>query len=300
MQPLSRLTPDAARALAGVIFDLDDTVLDHGALTEAAYGALFRLRETGLALIACTGRPAGWGEVIQRQWPIDATLAENGAIALVREEAGPIAGPRPGPASSAGAGRVVRLDALDRDARRASRAELVALADDMVRRFPAAALADDNDQRVTDVTIDIGEHRQVPPEDVAQIRAELRERGVRTLLSSVHLHLTRDPSDKATGVVRLLSTRFGEDPTRARHRYAFVGDSGNDGVAFAAFAWTFGVANVRAHLGKLSVPPRFVASHPMGRGFAEIARQIVELRKNAPEPSSPSALRSAPHLSQVS
>lgn len=286
MQPLSQLTPDAARALAGVIFDLDDTVLDHGALTEAAYGALFRLRETGLALIACTGRPCGWGEVIQRQWPIDATLAENGAIALVRDEAGPVAGKGSGlaPPGGAGAGRVVRLDTLDRDARRASRAELIALADDTVRRFPAAALADDNDQRVTDVTIDIGEHRQVPPEDVQRMRAELRERGVRTLLSSVHLHLTRDPADKATGAVRLLSTRFGEDPTRARYRYAFVGDSSNDGAAFAAFALTFGVANVRAHLGRLSVPPRFVASQPMGRGFAEIAHRIVELRKNAPEP----------------
>ncbi|HTN86534.1 MAG TPA: HAD hydrolase family protein [Sorangium sp.] len=282
MKPLSLLTADAASALAGVIFDLDDTVLDHGALTEAAYSALFRLRETGLALIACTGRPAGWGEVIQRQWPIDATIAENGAVALVREQAEPLAAPRGGVAPSAG--RIVALDGLDRGARQARRAELTALADDVVRRFPAAALADDNDQRVTDVTIDIGEHRRVPPEDVQRMRAELRERGVRTLLSSVHLHLTRDPSDKATGVVRLLSARFGEDPTRARYRYAFVGDSGNDGVAFAAFALTFGVANVRAHLGKLSVPPRFVASLPMGRGFAEIAHRVAELRKNVPAP----------------
>ncbi|WP_437622798.1 HAD hydrolase family protein [Sorangium sp. So ce1151] len=282
MKPLSLLTADAASALAGVIFDLDDTVLDHGALTEAAYGALFRLRETGLALIACTGRPAGWGEVIQRQWPVDATIAENGAVALVREQAEPLADPRGVVAPSAG--RIAALDGLDRGARQARRAELIALADDMVRRFPAAALADDNDQRVTDVTIDIGEHRRVPPEDVQRMRAELRDRGVRTLLSSVHLHLTRDPSDKATGVVRLLSTRFGEDPTRARYRYAFVGDSGNDGVAFAAFTLTFGVANVRAHLGKLSVPPRFVASLPMGRGFAEIAHRVAELRKNAPAP----------------
>ncbi|WP_437326884.1 HAD family hydrolase [Sorangium sp. So ce381] len=284
MKPLSLVPPDAARALAGVIFDLDDTVLDHGALTEAAYAALFRLRETGLALIACTGRPAGWGEVLQRQWPIDATIVENGAVALVREQESEVSGHREGHAQRAGASRVVTLDDLDREARRARRAELVGLANDIVRRFPAAALADDNDQRVTDVTIDIGEHRHVPPEDVQKMRAELRERGVRTLLSSVHLHLTRDPSDKATGIVRLLAARFGEDPTRARHRYAFVGDSGNDGVAFAAFVLTFGVANVRAHLGKLSVPPQFVASLPMGRGFGEIAQKIAELRKNAPEP----------------
>jgi HAD superfamily hydrolase (TIGR01484 family) len=269
MKPLSLLAAADVRPIAGVVFDLDDTVLDHGALTETAYGALFRLREAGLALVACTGRPAGWGEVIQRQWPIDATVVENGAIALVRE--------------APGAGRVIAVDALEREERRARRAELLAVAADIVSRFPTATLADDNDQRVTDVTIDIGEHRHVPGDQVGRMRAELRERGVRTLLSSVHLHLTRETSDKATGVVHLLSTRFGHDPTQVRHRYAFVGDSGNDGAAFAAFTLTCGVANVRAHLGKLSIPPRFVASSPMGHGFAEIARRIVKLRKDATE-----------------
>lgn len=262
MRPLSELSGDAACALVGVVFDLDDTLLDHGALTEAAYGALFRLREAGLRLVACTGRPAGWGEVIQRQWPVDATVVENGAIALV------------------GQGRALRV--LPEEARRAARgggrAELLALAADLVQRFPAAALADDNDARWTDVTLDIGEHRHVPAEEVRAMRALAHARGIRTLLSSVHLHLTREVDDKATGAVRLLQEQFGEDPTRALGRHAFVGDSGNDGAAFAAFSLTFGVANVRAHLGRLSVPPRFVSPSPMGRGFAEIAARLVALR----------------------
>jgi hydroxymethylpyrimidine pyrophosphatase-like HAD family hydrolase len=118
------------------------------------------------------------------------------------------------------------------------------------------------------------------------MRAHARVRGVRTLQSSVHLHLTREVDDKASGVLRLLVERFGEDPTRARARYAFIGDSANDGAAFAAFLVTFGVANVRAHLGKLSVPPRFVARSPMGRGFAEIARTLVALRTAPSETAS--------------
>jgi hypothetical protein len=243
-----------------VVFDLDDTLLDHGALSEAAYGALFRLREAGLRLFACTGRPAGWGEVIQRQWPVDATVVENGAVALVGE------------------GRA--LDGAARTARaaRGRRAELLELAEELTRRFPATALADDNDARWTDVTLDIGEHRSVPAEQVQEMRALAHARGVRTLQSSVHLHLTREVDDKATGAVRLLVERFGEDPTRALARHAFVGDSANDGAAFAAFTLTFGVANVRGHLGRLSVPPRFVSPSPMGRGFAEIAARLVALR----------------------
>lgn len=266
MRPLAELPAEPVRRLDGVIFDLDDTILDHGALGEAAYRALFRLREAGLLLIACTGRPAGWGEVIQRQWPIDATVVENGAIALVRSMDEPGA-------------KVVTLDALDAGARRARRAELLALAEALVRRWPAAALADDNGARVTDVTLDIGEHRRVPPEQVQEMRAAAQREGVRTLQSSVHLHLTREVDDKATGVLQLLVRRFGQDPTAARTRFAFIGDSANDGAAFAAFALTFGVANVRLHIGRISVPPAFVAASPMGQGFAEIAQRLVELRR---------------------
>lgn len=266
MLPLDALTTAEARRLAGVVFDLDDTLLDHGSLGEEAYRALFRLRDAGLLLVACTGRPAGWGEVIQRQWPVDATVVENGATAFVREIV-PHAG-----------ARVVAVDALDRAARRARRAGLLELAAELVARFPKTALADDNDARVTDVTLDIGEHRSVPAEEVRAMRAVARERGVRTTASSVHLHLTLESDDKASGSVRLLVERFGEDATAARRRFAYVGDSGNDAAPFAAFSLSIGVANVASHLRSLTVPPRYVAASPMGRGFAEIAARLVMLR----------------------
>ena len=262
MQPLARLEAESARRLRGVIFDLDDTLLDHGVLGEAAYSALFRLRESGLRLVACTGRPAGWGEVIQRQWPLDAAVVENGAVALVTD----------------GAGRIVVEDPLEPAARRARRDGLHALAAELVARFPEAALADDNEARRSDVTIDIGEHRRVSSVAIAEMRRLAAIRGVRTVASSVHLHLTLEPEDKASGTIRLLVRRFGEDATRAMARYAFIGDSGNDAAAFAAFKLTFGVANVRNHLQSLSVPPRYIVDAPMGAGFAAFARRIAELR----------------------
>jgi hypothetical protein len=264
MEPLSRLTAAAARDLRGVIFDLDDTLLDHGALSEAAYAALFRLRASGLRLVACTGRPAGWGEVIQRQWPIDATVVENGAIALVPEE---------------GSRRILALDPLDPEARRARRGALLELATTLVARFPEAALADDNDARRTDVTIDIGEHRRVAPGAIAAMARIAAAHGVRSVASSVHLHLTMEPEDKASGTIRLLVGRFGEDATAARARYAFIGDSGNDAAPFAAFKLTVGVANVRGPARRLSVPPRFVTDEAMGAGFAAFAARVTELRR---------------------
>ena len=64
MKHISSLGSEEARSLRGLLFDLDDTVLSHGLLTEAAYGALWRLRAAGLELAAVTGRPSGWGDVL--------------------------------------------------------------------------------------------------------------------------------------------------------------------------------------------------------------------------------------------
>jgi hydroxymethylpyrimidine pyrophosphatase-like HAD family hydrolase len=269
VRPLSQLGTDEARRLEGVVFDLDDTLLDHGELGETAYGALFRLREAGLRLIACTGRPAGWGDVLARQWPVDAVVVENGAVAFVVEPSSPGAGRR-----------VVVVDPLPPAERRARRAMLLGLAGEIVERFPATGLADDNDARRTDVTLDVGEHRKVGAPEIQAIVAMARSRGVRTQVSSIHLHLTLETDDKASGTVRLLVERFGEDATGARGRYAFVGDSANDAAAFAAFSVTFGVENVRDHLRGLTVPPRYLGPFPMGRGFAAIAARLGEIRRS--------------------
>lgn len=258
MRPLSALTAADAAPLAGVVFDLDDTLLDHGRLTEAAYGSLFRMREAGLRLIGATGRPYGWVSVLARQWPVDAMIAENGAAAVVTAPDGATRALLP--------------------ARGGDRAELLALAEMLIDRFPSARITEDNGARVADVTIDIGEARRVPAPDVRAMCEIARAAGVATITSSVHLHLSREAPDKAAGVVRLLCEAFGEDATAALRRHAFIGDSGNDATAFAAFGLTFGVANVRASAPGISLLPRFVAPSPMGRGFVEIAAALIAAR----------------------
>src|SRR3954451_24044750 len=78
MQPLARLPRAEALGLRGVLFDLDDTLLDHGKLGEAAYSALFRLREAGLELYVVTGRPVTWVRLLARLFPVNGGIAENG------------------------------------------------------------------------------------------------------------------------------------------------------------------------------------------------------------------------------
>lgn len=261
MRPIASLDRETARALRGVLFDLDDTLLSHGELTRAAYDALWDLRDAGLRLVAVTGRPSGWGEVLARQWPIDGAVTENGAVHVVREGRG-----------------VARRERCDEKERRSRRIRLAQLVERVREVVPEARLADDVDARRSDITWDIGERVRLPEDRVALIRAEAHLAGARTTQSSVHLHATFDVDDKASGAVELLRVAFGEDAGVALARHAFVGDSANDAACFAAFRVTVGVANVREHVARMSVPPRWVASRPMGEGFAEIARALLALR----------------------
>jgi len=267
VRPLAELDRDEARRITGLLFDLDDTVLTHGVLGRAAYGALWDLHEAGLRLVAVTGRPSGWAEVIVRQWPIDGAVTENGAVFVVRD----------------GRGVAVIHDGTPEEVA-ARRARLDALVARVREAMPGVTLADDVRARRSDVAWDIGERATLPDEEVAALERLVVASGARTTRSSVHLHASFERDDKASGAIRFLRERFGEDPGRALGRWAFAGDSANDAACFAAFRTTFGVANVRDFVhgpsgrARIAVPPRWVAAAERGEGFAEIARCLLAAR----------------------
>ncbi|MBV9946584.1 MAG: HAD-IIB family hydrolase [Myxococcales bacterium] len=267
MRPLSAFTDVEAKRLRGILFDLDDTLLSHGLLTQGAYDALWALRASGLALVAVTGRPSGWGEVIARQWPISGAVTENGAVQVLRE----------------GATVSVR-DACEGAERALRQARLGLLVEEVRRRVPEAHLSDDVRARRSDVTWDIGERETLPAEGITAIVRAIEAAGARHTRSSVHLHATFDVDDKASGAVAFCVRELGEEQGSAVSRFAFIGDSANDASCFAAFRTTFGVSNVRASLARLRVAPRYVASRAMGDGFAEIAAEIVA-RRRSPGPA---------------
>jgi len=261
VRPIAALTREEARRLRGVLFDLDDTVLSHGVLGRGAYDALWRLREAGLGLAAVTGRPAGWGELLARQWPIDCAITENGAVVLERDAHGV----------------VVRRERCSPEERRERSVRLGSIVDAARIGVPEARLTDDAALRVSDVTWDVGEHERLPEDRIAALLAVIHDAGARTSRSSVHVHATFETDDKASGAVRWLVGR-GVDAGAALATWAFVGDSPNDAACFAAFRTTFGVANVARWVPHMTLPPRWVAPSAMGEGFAEIVRRLVELR----------------------
>jgi HAD superfamily hydrolase (TIGR01484 family) len=264
MKPLRSLDAAVARRLEGIVFDLDGTLLTEGALTLEAYDALFAMRRAGLALAVCTGRPAAWGELLARQWPVDVAITENGAIAYRARKGAP-----------------EKLDRLGPEERRDRRGALAVIVEQLRERFDDVPLADDNYWRLSDFTFDIGESHEVSAARAAELRSAAEGLGARVYESSIHLHVTLDGDDKASGTLHALASTRKEDPSAALGRWAFVGDSGNDEACFAAFKVSFAVRNVEPYLGRLSVVPRYVSDGAAGAGFAEIGRRLCELRTGA-------------------
>jgi HAD superfamily hydrolase (TIGR01484 family) len=258
MKAITALDAAEARRLDGLLFDLDDTFLSEGKLSEAAYSSLFRLQESGLLLLSVTGRPLSWGKLLARQWPLAGAICENGAVAAYTD-----------------AGRVELTDSVVPTVRGRLRAKLAEVVSEIRAEFPALESATDADERLTDYTFDIGEYQTVPLDVVRSVGKFAEQRGARTFVSSVHLHVSFDSHDKASGAVAFLRTRFGYDPTALRSRFAYIGDSENDAPCFAAFGTTIGVKNLR---GRPTVLPRFITTKPHGEGFAEAARAIIAAR----------------------
>lgn len=259
MKPIAQLDESVARALAGVVFDIDDTVTREGRLEKVAFDAMWRLREAGLHLIAATGRPLGVADVVAQHWPVDAAVGENGAGWVWRDSAG----------------RLREGYFADEATRARERILLTRIVDAARLQMPALKLSRDSRQRRCDVAWDIGEEEHESEETIASLLQLIHSEGAKSSVSSVHAHAFTTECDKARGAARAVRDALGRDMTSEMERWLFVGDSGNDAAAFAAFPNSCGVSNVKEHLERLLVRPAYVSSADRGRGFAEIVDVLL-------------------------
>jgi hypothetical protein len=264
MKPLVDLPAASCRALRAVLTDIDDTLTENGRLPAAAYAALERLAQAGIAVIPVTGRPAGWCDLIARQWPVAGVVGENGALAFRYDDA---------------ARRMTRRYAVPAGDFRAARARLDALGAEILARVPGAAIAADQFGRLADLAIDFAEDVPRLGEDAVAAIVRLAEAaGATAKVSSIHVNIWFGGWDKLTMARRVLGEWLGLDDAAQRAHCLFVGDSPNDAPMFGHFPLSVGVANVADFAGRLAFAPAYVTRAPGGAGFAELAAAILAAR----------------------
>jgi HAD superfamily hydrolase (TIGR01484 family) len=262
LRPLAELDAASCRALIGVAFDIDDTVTRAGRLELAAFRAMHELAESGLRLVAVTGRPLGWVDVVAVHWPVDAAVGENGAGWVWRDGAMP------------------REGYFETEEERRAYPDLFERVRSRVARgLPHVRQAIDQRARRCDLAFDVGETVRLPAADIERLVGLIEAEGARSAVSSVHAHAIPGDWDKARGIERAVRDALGLDIAAERERWLFIGDSGNDAAAFEYFPLSVGVSNVRDYVARLPAPPRFITGADRGEGFAEMTAHLLEARR---------------------
>ncbi|HAE21710.1 MAG TPA: HAD family phosphatase [Spirochaetaceae bacterium] len=261
MLPIGGLKAEQARGIRFVLFDIDDTITEDGYLLAESYQALWRLRRAGLAVVPVTGRPAGWCDLIARQWPVSGVVGENGAFAFYQQD-----------------GVLHRLFHPAAPEPSATRARLDELGRRALQAFPGLRLAKDQAYRLFDIALDFAEEEPRLGLELARSVQEFCEaRGAIAKISSIHVNAWFGSYDKLSMAEHFLSSLSGYDPIQDEASILYFGDSPNDEPMFKRFSLSCGVANVRDYAHLLTFLPKYVTSKPYGYGFAEAVDVLLAL-----------------------
>ena len=275
MLDLSQWPAADRRRIVGVLTDIDDTLTTDGAITGDALQALAALHKAGIHVIPITGRPVGWSVPFARQWPVDAIVAENGAVALVKLPASPHPHPLPEGEGIRQQGIIRKLYRQDEAVRAANFERMQRVAERIVREVPGAVLARDSAGRETDIAIDHSEFVTLSPARVAQVVRLMQHEGMNATVSSIHINGWFGDHNKLAGARWIVRELFGRELDDEADRWVYVGDSTNDVLMFEHFSHSVGVANIRRFEAELTHPPRYVTLSERGAGFAQVARAIL-------------------------
>ena len=260
MHPLSDWLPPSP--IVGVFTDIDDTLTTEGAITPDALQALADLKAAGLRVVPITGRPVGWSEPFAQSWPVDAIVAENGAVALVQQDGQPLS-------------KRYQQDAATRLAHFERMQRVLA---HIERTVPGAQRSRDSAGRETDIAIDHSEFTHLPQAAIDEVVRLMRTEGMTATVSSIHINGWYGDHDKFAGARWIVRELWGRDLQAELDQWVYVGDSTNDQVMFEHFAHSVGVANIRRFEAQLTHPPRFVTPSERGAGFAELAQILLNTR----------------------
>lgn len=271
MHPLTHWPANERAQIFGVFTDIDDTLTTEGAITTDALQALADLKAAGLHVIPITGRPVGWSEPFALSWPVDAIVAENGAVALLssKNEPQPLSGGRQ---------QLSKLYQQEEPVRLANYARMQAVASRVVREVPGAVLSEDSPGRETDIAIDHSEFVHLPPEDITRAVQIMQSEGMNATVSSIHINGWFGAHNKLEGARWIVRELFGRDLDLEMANWVYVGDSTNDQLMFEAFPHSVGVANIRRFEAELSHKPRYITDGERGAGFAEVAAALLAAR----------------------
>lgn len=242
-----------------LLTDIDDTLTNHGLLQKNAFDSVWKLHESGVHVIPVTGRPAGWCELIARQWPVAAVVGENGAFYFRYTQK-----------------KMLRHFCADEKSITENRKKLEKIKTEILNSVPGCAVASDQFCRLMDLAIDFCEDvAPLSEKDVDRIKAIFEKHGAHAKVSSIHVNGWFGEYNKLSESLHLLKSEFQLSDANIKEQCAFVGDSPNDEPMWEFFPNSLAVSNIKTQLHRLQTKPNFVSDQDGGNGFSQIAEKII-------------------------
>jgi HAD superfamily hydrolase (TIGR01484 family) len=269
MNPLSTWPQEHRRQIIGVFTDIDDTLTTEGAITPDALQGLHALKAAGLHVVAITGRPVGWSEEFALTWPVDAIVAENGSVALIKNNKIALQ------ANEIEHKQLLKLYLQDTPARATHYAKMQTVLAHIERDIPGAQRSTDSPGRETDIAIDHSEFTHLPPERIAQVVQLMQSEGMHATVSSIHINAWYGEHHKLQGARWITQQLYGRSLDAEMDKWAYIGDSTNDQLMFEAFTHSVGVANIERFVPQLAHLPRYVTLGERGAGFRQFCDALL-------------------------
>ena len=258
MKPVRELAGKSVNQVRYVCTDIDDTLTRDGKLSANAYQALWDLHDAGIGVIPVTGRPAGWCDLITRQWPVEAVVGENGAFAFFMED---------GILQQMYHPSIAPDEVIKR---------LAEVRDRVLKGVPGTRIAKDQFSRMFDLAIDF---REEPPDlgfDAAEkIAALCRDMGATAKISSIHVNTWFGNYSKVDMIEHYFASKRGIDRETQKSVVVYCGDSPNDAPMFERFPLSCGVANLLPLLDLMEHRPAYITEKAYGEGFVELVTTLL-------------------------
>lgn len=247
-----------------VFTDIDDTLTDQGRLEEVAFSSLWKLFESGVHIIPVTGRPAGWCEMIARQWPVSGVVGENGGfyfryVSEKNKEK-----------------KMKRHFVFDEAERKSNSQKLLKIKEEVLNAVPQARIASDQFCRLMDLAIDFAEDvGPLTKNEVDEIVRIFKAHGAQAKVSSIHVNGWFGDYNKLSMCQIFMKNEFGLNLADIQNEVLFVGDSPNDEPMFEFFKNSIAVANIHHFVDELTHKPKYITEKPRGQGFADVVKRVI-------------------------
>lgn len=263
--PISQIKSGLCKKLKFFFTDIDDTLTTKGLLPAHSYSALFDLHRAGIKVVAVTGRPGGWCDMIARFWPVEAVIGENGAFYFSYNRVKK---------------KMKRSYFFDHKEQAKIKTSLDKIKQKITQDVPNARISADQNFRLWDLAVDFKEDLTEPlsTDEVKKICRIFENEGARYKVSSIHVNGWFGDFDKLSCVHRFLEEQTVLSWDEARESIIYIGDSPNDEPLFAGIDQTIGVANLKEFWDQLEYFPRYLTYQSSALGFEEAVQTIIQLR----------------------